>query len=167
MNSIVLTDSEISIIKYFLEGVADIQLVEGVYLSTQRVDEQSVEGQVLNIIFFYNYAPYDPQYLGTLDLSTDQEKLHNLFNGVDLSKEDRLCTIELDSENLSLRMTNLAQVLSFSVLVNSTILFDRYGSIEKIKNKALSNEKLRANLVEDVPQIENIGCILGDGIGTK
>ncbi len=166
MEPIILSDSEISIIKSFLSYAAGCPMIDGVFLSTHRTTDSSQTG-LLNIMVVCDINPSHEDLLadgfGEIDKSVEQQGLSSLISrygssitGLNIS---RLTISTIQSEILSLRMTNFAEILAESAFVNGTILFDRHGKLGENRGHALGIEGLK----DSTPVVENINCIACDG----
>lgn len=161
-----LNQKEIDAINLFMSNVTDIDIVEGVYIVPYMDNTSRKQG--VRIVTIYNTTP---DYLQDLNgnntelTGIDYTNLHTTvanYNGF-FQGTTSLSFFANDAKNYStLGILSHAKKLSLQSLASGTILFDRFGDIEKTRFKAIDHVKpfkeavLLKNIDEILPKGEVI-----------
>ncbi len=176
MNSIVLTDEEIEAIKALVEELKEIPLVECIHIRPliefdKKVGNIVQETAEIHIeIVWNNSSKYDSLVALEVKERNIQAEADN-FNEIYAKYDEifknlegsRVIVSTLCSKTYSKEMINFIQVLAEYALVNSTILFDRYGALTE--NKEAMSKFISQD--EKIPVIENIGRVISSGSKTS
>ncbi len=161
MNSVILSEEEISIINSLLKEIKDIPLVEAVILAPSNLDI-STEKVPFSIEIIYNSSKKYDKLFDTntkRDINNEVESLQSLMDEYTKKLEgisNNKFVINCDSKDYySLLMCNPTHVLFITLLVNSTILYDRFGDLTDIKETAEKYDDIEI----EYPIIENIDSI--------
>ena len=159
MNSIVLSEKEISFIDSFNQEATNIPLVECVYIVPYIAGEQKEEK--IRVITLWN----DSQYYNGL-LNGNEEKRNIIRERTELdtliekynqeSINSRVSFTKESSENYTLAFKNDRNLIAEVSLVSGIILFDRFGLMKANRNDALEELYPYNNIL----QVDNIDMLL-------
>ena len=161
MNTISLTEEEISNIKSFINEITSIPMVECVYLVPYYIktnNKQYLELYAVknNSMLYNEQLTSKPQ---SRDVTEEEllfesiiEKYNNIFEG------DRLCFTKTDDYYYSIQLLQTACIIAEKSLISGTILFDRFNNFTKNKEKVSEYISKYPNILE----IDNINKINDD-----
>lgn len=161
MEKVILDEKEIIAINDFIELASDIPLVEAIYAISYKNEYN--EDRIELVAIKNDSLSYNEQLnkLGRRNISKEQKYLNFLvYKYQEMYQKERLFFTKDDATDYNVFLMTTRERKKMQTLISANILFDRFKSLEKIKN--YNQEKNYLIPYSNINEIGNIELIMED-----